>query len=213
MVFEINSHFDHVKVNLIVGAIIAAGVMYYNRPVVHEPPAYITTASQEAIVVEAGSYSTHYQLKERINEPFLVTAIFPQTRRSSPLLDFHSQFVTFTPKSTGKYMKKYAGKTHCPASFLNRHADHISLYAANPDIAKKLAGWKQKNGSQVSRWEVVNITGQCLGKRTKIEKNGEDVTKSTRLITLGRKASRDCHMIYVENIEETDVSLQDYVRG
>lgn len=110
-------------------------------------------------------------------------------------------------------MKKYAGMTYCPANFLNRNAEHITLYAANSDIAETLSRWKQSEGSRVSRWEVVNLTGQCMDKRTKIERNGEDVTDRTKLVTIGRKASRDCHMIYVTGIERTDDTIQDFMRG
>jgi len=213
MGFQIQSHSDYLKINLIAAACVVTFMFFFNAPVVHEPAFELSSKGLQEVVVQAGDYQTSYAVKTQIDEPFLVTAIYPQKRRSNPIQDFHSQFVSFSPKATRRYMEKYAGKTHCPASFLNRHADHISLYAANPKIAEKLAGWKQKNGSQVSNWDVVNISGQCLGNRTKIEKNGEDVTDTTRLITIGRKASRDCHMIYVTDIRQTDITIDDYMRG
>jgi|GEM_PF-4300664 len=213
MFFEINSYADHIKNNLAVGAVIALGMWMFNGPIKHDPSQELQTNGQTEIVVDAGIYKTHYNLIQEIDAPFLVTTILPQRRRDNPLNDFHSEFVTFSPASTRKYMKKYAGMTHCPASFLNRNADHITLYASNHEIAKTLSKWKQKNGSHVSRWEVVNIKGQCMGKRTKIEKNGVDVTKSTRLVTLGRKASRDCHMIYVTAIERTQTAIEAYMKG
>lgn len=213
MFFEINSHSDFVKNNLLVGAIVLAGMWAFNGPIKHDAPDQINTNGQKEIVVKAGNYQTHYTLGKNIEEPFLVTTILPQRHRDNPFNDYHSEFVTFTPAATRKYMKKYAGMTHCPANFLNRHADHISLYAANPEIADMLSRLKQPNGSHVSRWQVINITGQCIGKRSKIEKNGEDVTDSTMHITLGRKASRDCHMIYVTGLEKTNMPVHDYMRG
>jgi len=210
--FEINSHSDYVKTCLVMGAFIAGGMWYFDRPVEHAPTA-APVSGQTEIVVNAGIYDTHYSLTNSIDEPFLVTSIYPTRKRTNPLSDSHSEFVTFSPRATQSYMKKYAGMTHCPASFLNRHADHISLYAADKIIAKRLAGWNRKDGSKVSSWEIVNITGQCLGKRTKIEKNGVDVTDTTKLRVIGRKASRDCHMIYVTGITPTDMALQDYVTG
>lgn len=213
MFFEINSHTDYLKVCAFFGAMVYGVMWVLNGPVVHEPAVKKIIGGQEQIIVQAEKYKSHYQLEKRVNEPFLITAIYPQRSRSNPFADHHSQFVTFSPDATRLYMKKYAGMTHCPASFLNKHADHISLYAANSKIAEKLSNWKQKNGSHVKRWQVVNIIGQCLGKRSKIEKDEIDVTKSTRQIVIGRKASRDCHMIYVTDIEQTDNSIQDYIKG
>lgn len=212
MGFEINSHFDFIKLNVLMGAFVFAGMYIFNGPVEHDPVSVIPNG-QNVARVQAGSYVSHYTLGQKIDESFLVTAIYPQRRRTNPFEDFHSQFVTFSRSSAQQYIDQYAGMTHCPAQFLNQHADHISLYAASPAISKKLAHWKQKRGSSVARWEVVNITGQCMEERTRIEKDGEDVTDSTQLITIGRKASRDCHMIYVTDVQPTKSSIEDYVEG
>lgn len=180
---------------------------------VYEPVNAADQRRQNEIAVEVGSYQNYYPLGKRVNEPFLITTIAPQSRGNAPLPDAHSEFVTFTPRATQRYLEKHPEQRHCPASFLNTHAEHISLYAANTKIAEKLARWTQSNGSDVYQWQIVNIKGQCLGKRSKIEKNGEDVTRSTRIIQIGRKASRECHKILVNDIEHTNNSLKDYVRG
>lgn len=168
---------------------------------------------QKEIAVTVGSYQNYYALGKDVNESFLITAIAPTSRGNAPIPDAHSEFVTFTPRATKLYLEKYPGQSHCPARFLNRYAEHISLYAANTQIAEKLAHWKQINGSDVKQWQVVNIKGQCLGERSKIEKNGEDVTQSTRIIQFGRKASRKCHRILVNDIDHLNSSLKDYVQG
>lgn len=181
-------------------------------PAVHAQVEHGSSKNPHEIIVKSGQYENHYKLEEQIDEPFLIASILPQRNRSA-ILDGHSEFVTFTPKATKIFLKKYGNQRQCPASFLNRYAEHITLYASNPQIAEKLAHWKQKQTTDVYQWKVVNITGQCMGKRTKMVKDGEDVTKSTHVVTIGQKASRDCHRIHVSEIEHIDASLKDYVGG
>lgn len=206
----INSLKDDVIACLLTVGTVLSFMYVVKGPASSVQPTELAAKTHNEIVVKAGDYQSHYSLLTPVNEAFLVAAVYPQKHRRHPVEDFDSQFVTFSPKATRSYMKKYAGKKNCPASFLNRHAEHISLYAANPQIAKTLAEWTQKNGSDVSKWSVMNIRGQCLGKRTKIELEGQDVTHSTRIITIGRKASRDCHMIYVTDISQAHLSVEDY---
>ena len=206
----INSLTDDVIACFLTVAAVLTVMHVGNSPGDSEQPTQFSTIIHNEIVVKAGDYQSHYSLETPVSEAFLVAAVYPKKRRRHPVEDYNSQFVTFSPKATRIYMKKYAGKKNCPASFLNRHAEHISLYAANPQIAKTLAEWTQKNGSDVSKWSVMDIRGHCLGKRTKIELEGKDVTDSTRIITIGRKASRDCHMIYVTDISQARLSVEDY---
>jgi len=206
----INSHTDYAIVCCLASVAVYTLMTMGDGAVSSKQAPAIASKTHNEIVVKAGEYQSHYSLETSINDAFLVAAVYPQKRRNHPVQDFDSEFVTFSPKATRRYMKKYAGQENCPASFLNRYAEHISLYAANTQTAEKLANWSQKNGSDVSQWRVMNIRGQCLGKRTKIELEGQDVTDSTRIITIGRKALRECHRIYVTDIRPTNLSVDDY---
>lgn len=183
---------------------IVLGMMYFTKdrslPVQHTPVAEQQVNGESSFTVKAGVYEVTYSLGRPVAEDMLAVSVRPQRKRKTPLDDFHSQMVSFTPKAAAKYVKKYPGTKICPASFLNRNANHIDLYAANETVAKKLSAWKRLEGGQVAGWESVKIDGNCVKKRTKIMKNGEDVTDSTRLIVMGNKGRGDCLAVYVRDL-------------
>ena len=163
------------------------------------------------VAVQAGEYTSHYKFLEEIDAPFLVTAVYPKNKRNNPIRNYHSQFLTFSSKTIRRYMEKCDNTKDCTASFLNHHAKSITLYAANPKIAEKLANWKQEDATVIANWGVINISGQCLEGRTKIEKNGEDVTDSFREFIFGKGPFRDCNTIYVTKIDSADMSVEAFM--
>lgn len=203
--FRLNRDMDNILTYGAIVLITAMGTVYLTQksghPVEHNPAAQQHVNGESSFTVKAGPYETTYSLGRAVTEDMLAVSVRPQRRRKTPLDDFHSQMVSFTPKAANKYVKKYPGTKICPASFLNRNANHIDLYAANETVARKLSEWNRLEGGNVDGWERVKFDGNCVKKRTKIVKNGEDVTDSTRLIVMGNKGRGDCLAVYVRDLD------------
>ena len=164
-------------------------------------PTFSPKNTIDSFSVTSGDLTATYKLGRKLDkEPFIATAVVAHKAHVLKTAGANSLMASLSPKATQKFVKKYPGRKICPASFFNRHAQHIGLYAATPTVAQKLQKWDRRKYTDASLWEDVTISGHCLVEdSTTYTKAGVDITEDIRT-TRRQRGSGDCLNIWVKTI-------------